>query len=171
MNPEGEALLRLLSLKQVLRKGWTRHLPITQVESVADHSYGVALLAWLLCPEALDRQRVLELALIHDLAEVVTGDLTPSDGVPAEAKKQQERGALAELLSCFTAQPRALELLEEYHREATAEARFVKAVDKLDMSLQSVAYQRCHEADLSEFRESARLRLEESGLREWVRGL
>lgn len=159
-----EALLRLLSLKSVLRKGWTRHLPVEQVESVADHSYGVALLAWLLSPPNIDRGRVIELALLHDLAEAITGDLTPADGVPTEIKREGEKRALSALLEDFPSHDSALSLLQEYQEGATPEARFVKALDKLDMSLQSVLYQREHGGDLSEFRESARARLEEAGM-------
>ena len=159
-----EAVLRLLSLKSVPRKGWTRYLPVEQVESVADHSYGVALLAWLLSPPDIDRGRVIELALLHDLAEAITGDLTPADGVPEEIKREGERRALSALLEDFPSHDSGLALLHEYQEGATPEARFVKALDRLDMSLQSVLYQREHGADLSEFRESARARLREAGL-------
>jgi putative hydrolase of HD superfamily len=161
-------LLRLLGLKEVPRKGWTRH-PIPRVESVADHSYGAALLAWLLCPSELDRARVLELALLHDLAEVVTGDLIPADGVPDEVKKSEERDALEELLRGFPARERALELLQEYQAQNTAEARHVKAMDRLDMALQSQAYEQAHGVDLKEFRESAHPVLERAGLLDWLK--
>ena len=78
-----ESLLRLLALKGVQRKGWTRFpIPDAAVESVADHSYGVALLVLLLCPSKLDRAKAVEIALLHDLAEVATGDIIPSEGVP-----------------------------------------------------------------------------------------
>src|SRR4051794_15354555 len=67
-------------LKEIPRTGWLdRGILAEETESVADHSYGVALLAWLLAPDALDRGRVVELALIHDLAEAVVGDVTPYD--------------------------------------------------------------------------------------------
>jgi putative hydrolase of HD superfamily len=164
-----ERLLKLLGLKKVLRKGWTRHpIPAAQVESVADHSYGVGLLAWLLCPPELDRSKILELALLHDLAEVVTGDLTPADAVPDEVKRQAEREALEALLEGFAAAPRAGALLREYQQASSPEARWVKAIDKLDMSLQSLAYERDHGGDLSEFRASARGALEQSGLLDWL---
>ena len=72
-----EALGRL---KEVPRTGWLdRGIPVGETESVADHSFGVALLGWLLAPDELDRARVVELALIHDLAESVVGDVTPYD--------------------------------------------------------------------------------------------
>ncbi len=165
--PDATSLRRLLGLKEVLRTGWTRH-PIPRVESVADHSYGVMLLCWLLCPEGLDRGRVLEIALLHDLAEVVTGDLTPADGVANEVKTSDERAALSDLLDGFPGAGRGGEWLLEYQRQSSPEARFVKAVDKLDMALQSQIYEVAFGCDLEEFRVSARPLLQQSGLGEWT---
>ncbi len=66
------------SLKETPRTGWLdRGIPAEDTESVADHSFGVALLAWLLAPEELDRAGVVELAMVHDLAEAAGGDITP----------------------------------------------------------------------------------------------
>lgn len=162
---KAESLLRVLGLKQVLRQGWTRHpiLPAA-VESVADHSYGTCLLAWLLCPPELDRVRVLEMALLHDLAEVVTGDLVPADGVPQDVKQRDEQAALADLLQGLPVQSRGLDLQREYQAQLSAEARFVKAMDRLDMALQSRLYERDFPVDLQEFRDSARPVLERAGL-------
>jgi putative hydrolase of HD superfamily len=71
-------------LKRVPRQGWLdRGVPPLDVESVADHSLGVALLAWMAALEAraagadLDPARVLTRALIHDLPEAEIGDWTP----------------------------------------------------------------------------------------------
>jgi putative hydrolase of HD superfamily len=160
----GDSLLRLLSLKSVLRQGWTRHpIPPAAIESVADHSYGVALLAWVLCPDGLDREAVMELALLHDLAEAITGDLTPADNVPVVEKRRSEQLALGHLLDGHPVQDKALGRLAEYSHQSSPEARFVKAMDKLDMALQSLAYEGHYGVDLSEFRESARAVLQASG--------
>lgn len=81
-------LLRLAQqvqrLKRVPRQGWLdRGVSPLATESVADHSMGVALLAWMSAIEAqsagadLDPARVLMLALIHDLPEAEIGDWTP----------------------------------------------------------------------------------------------
>lgn len=162
-------LLRLLALKGVLRKGWTRFpIPTEAVESVADHSYGVSLLVCLLCPPELDRGKALEMSLLHDLAEVVTGDIIPSDGVPEDIKAKDELSALSSLLEPFGWSEAGLRLLGEYQSQSSPEARFVKAVDKLDMALQSLAYERDFELNLEEFRESARAALTKSGLGVWL---
>src|SRR5688500_16712316 len=74
------------ALKLTPRTGWIdRGVKPLLAESVADHSLGVALLAWVAAIErhaegaTLDPQRVLTLALLHDLAEAETGDWPPYD--------------------------------------------------------------------------------------------
>jgi putative hydrolase of HD superfamily len=76
------------ALKALPRTGWLdRGVAPPLAESVADHSFGVALLAWLSAVErqaagaSLDPCRVLLLALAHDLAEAETGDIAPYDPV------------------------------------------------------------------------------------------
>lgn len=59
-------------------------------ESVADHSYRAAVLAMAL-PPGLDRDRCVKMALLHDLAESMVGDITPSCGVTTEEKHGRER--------------------------------------------------------------------------------
>jgi putative hydrolase of HD superfamily len=171
ITPEQLAKARhLLRLKTVLRAGWSRHdIPEGQVESVADHSYGVALLSLLFCPPELDRAKVLELAVLHDLAEVQTGDLTPHDGVPAEEKRAREVRAAAQLLKELPNTDELLERFDEYLDGASAEARWVKAVDKLEMSLQSLNYEDDFAVELREFRESSAGALRELGV-DWLEG-
>jgi putative hydrolase of HD superfamily len=91
MKSEADAAAGLLllaqqvqRLKRVPRQGWLdRGVSPLDAESVADHSLGVALLAWMAALEAraggadLDPARVLALALVHDLPEAEIGDWTP----------------------------------------------------------------------------------------------
>ncbi len=83
----------LAALKALPRTGWSdRGVNAVIVESVADHSLAVAILAWATALERvrdgedLDPQRVLLLALIHDLAESEVGDVPPYD--PANLPKR-----------------------------------------------------------------------------------
>jgi putative hydrolase of HD superfamily len=51
--------------------------------------------------------------------------------------------------------PEWLHLFEEYELGQSSEAKFVKQLDKLDMGLQAMIYQKKQDIDLSEFRTSA----------------
>jgi putative hydrolase of HD superfamily len=53
------------------------------VESIADHMYRMGIITMLCPPETgIDRDRCVKLALIHDMAEALVGDITPPDNVP-----------------------------------------------------------------------------------------
>src|SRR3989339_2211175 len=66
-------------LKGLKRTGWV-YKNIPDPESVAEHSFRTAILALVLADELkADKERLVKMALIHDLAESITGDLTPWD--------------------------------------------------------------------------------------------
>lgn len=134
---EALALLsRATELKHVDREGWKR-VGITAPESVAAHSYGVALAALLLAPPELNKEKLLAMALLHDLAEIEVGDITPHDGVSREMKHAREHAAMRELLVSF---PHLLALFEEAEAGNSEEARFLHALDKLDMRVTAERY-------------------------------
>ncbi|MFL5542881.1 MAG: HD domain-containing protein [Longimicrobiaceae bacterium] len=86
-------------LKDTPRAGWALR-GVERPESVADHSWRTALLALVLARRAdppLDRERAVALALAHDLAEALVGDITPYDGISADEKRRREREAMARL--------------------------------------------------------------------------
>ena len=155
-----------MALKHVLRQGWIDR-GVSSVESVADHSWSVAMLAWFLAAERdeLDRHRVLLLGLVHDLPESQAGDTTPLDehrdsqgqidpqhftsavhysDSTSTAKRQREISALEQMLRPLS--PEVAEEISdawhEYDREESPEARFVKQVDKLETVIQAVRYRR-----------------------------
>lgn len=144
-----------MALKHLLRAGWVRS-DVSAPESVAAHSWGMAILAMKLCSDELDRSRVIEMCIIHDLPEVVVGDLTPYDDV--SNKSEEERMAMLELA------PNWIELFDEYEAGISAEARFVKYLDKLDMAMMANLYQDEQGLDLSEFIASARETIGETDL-------
>ena len=149
-----EELLTLLQLKDIDRTGWVR-AGVENPESVAAHSWGMAVLALRLCPEQLDLSKVLSMCLVHDIAEIVVGDLTPHDDIRGEEKHRLEREAMMKIA------PQWVGLFDEYEQGKTEEAQFVKTMDKLDMGLQAMHYQQ-QSLDLSEFIKSAQSRTDES---------
>jgi putative hydrolase of HD superfamily len=75
------------------------------------------------------------------LGEVYVGDLTPQDAVDRDAKIAMERDAVNKILGPL---PNAAALIadwEEYEAQASAEARFVKDIDRLEFALQAAQYQ------------------------------
>jgi putative hydrolase of HD superfamily len=153
------AYLRWSHLKQLYRQGWLRRgIEPGRCESVADHSFAVALLALTIAdahyPE-LNREKVLRLALLHDLAEVYAGDVTPADGVTREEKHCSEAAALQCVLGDLAGGGSYAADWEEYEEGATPEARLVREVDRLEMGLQAAVYERQTGIDLGEFTVSA----------------
>ncbi|KAF8042027.1 hypothetical protein BT93_A0586 [Corymbia citriodora subsp. variegata] len=84
-------------LKTTKRKGWINQ-GIDGPESIADHMYRMALMA-LIADDlpGLDRERCIKIAIVHDIAEAIVGDITPADGVPKAEKSRREQAALDEM--------------------------------------------------------------------------
>ncbi len=124
-------------LKTVTRTAWTSE---GGRESTAEHTWRLGLFALSLRPwfPELDFERVLAIALVHDLGEALHGDIAAPAQAGSPPKAEQERRDLTALLAPAPAAVRArfLALWEEYEAAATPEARFVKAVDKLETLLQ-----------------------------------
>jgi len=147
-------------LKQLFRQGWlTRNVPPERCESVAEHSFGVAVTALLLAeihfPE-LNILKVLRMALIHDLGEVYAGDIIPSHQVPREEKYKLEKESMKRVFCCLPNSDNYLNLWEEFEQGASPEAQFVRQIDKLEMALQASVYQHQQVENLAEFYHSAR---------------
>lgn len=165
-------LLHANHLKGVRRAGWVRN-GVADAESVADHAWGVALLAVLLTPAELDRERVLALATVHDLAETITGDITPHDNITPDDKRACEQGAM-EKLSGLAGSEELQQLWREYSDGASAEARFVHELDALEMAAQAIAYEtagRLGSEDCDRFIRSASVRISSPSLQAQLNAL
>ncbi|QRK11854.1 HD domain-containing protein [Archangium violaceum] len=159
-----EAYFELNHLKQLFRQGWLRvGLSRENCESVAEHSFGVALLCLFLAdsyfPEA-DATKVVRIALLHDLGEAYVGDITPHDPVSREEKYQRERDAVERILAKLPRGAEYLALWEEYEHGTSFEARLVRQVDRLEMGLQATIYEHQGAGDLSQFFASVHKALE-----------
>src|SRR5712692_4387875 len=147
-------------LKGEPRKGWQNKVH-GRVESVADHSFAVALLALFEGERrGYDLEKILRLALIHDLEEAIIGDLTPRDKArrgPIRVRRDREI-AIRELLSKLPAKRRAsyLKLWTDLRERQSKEARLVHQLDKLEMAFQANAYgKRTGQRKMRDFYESA----------------
>ncbi|KAL8106004.1 uncharacterized protein LOC141677879 [Apium graveolens] len=142
------------SLKTTKRKGWINH-GIKGPESIADHMYRMALMALIAGDNSgVNRERCIKLALVHDIAEAIVGDITPSDGVPKVEKSRMEQAALNEMCKVLGGGMRADEIQElwaEYENNSSIEANLVKDFDKVEMILQALEYETEHGMVLDEF--------------------
>jgi len=147
-----DLLLEAQTLDRIPRSGFVLR-GVTDPESVAEHTWHVLFLVWALGPriEGIDVGRAMEIALIHDLAELRIGDLprTSVHYFPKGAKKAAEAAAMADILAPLPAHSR--DLFEEYEHGETPEARFVKSCDKLQLMLKVTMYERWGDGALAEF--------------------
>ena len=131
-----------LELKKVPRKGWKSKVSIEHPESVADHSYGTAIMAMVLSDlQKLDTQKILKMALLHDLAETITGDFMPEE-ISKENKITSERDAMKEILSKLPINiaEEYNEIWQEYLQANTKESTLLHDVDKMEMAIQAAKY-------------------------------
>ena len=162
-------------LKQLYRQGWLlRGVPIERCESVAEHSFGVALLSLFLADSyfpQFDKAKIISMALIHDFGEIYAGDITPSDNVQASEKQDLERQSVVKVFQKLANGSTYIELWEEYERGESPEARFVRQIDRLEMGLHASVYSRQNLIDPSGFFTSAMRALQEPQLQSILKDL
>ena len=150
-----ELFLELQLLDRIPRSGYVLR-GVAEPESVTEHCWHVLFLVWALGERVpgLDVAHAVELALVHDLAELRVGDLPRTAGryFPEGAKQAAEAAAIAEVLAPLP--ERARRLYAEYQEGATLEARLVKACDKLQLLLKVAVYESWGSGALAEFWEN-----------------
>ena len=165
-------------LKRTPRTGWTKYPEITsQVESVADHSFRIALMAFVFGLQqqqgegSLDVQKLVTIALVHDISESIVGDITPHCGISKEEKNRLEVEAMQKLKHALgdVAGETIEALWLEYENGSSREARVVKELDKLEMLLQASEYENEYkDVDLTEFYSSCDGSFKSESGKRWV---
>ena len=146
-------------LKKVKRAGWVKKAGITQeCESVADHSYRMAIIAMRLGLEQdLDVAKLVRMCLIHDLSESLLGDKMPEEKKSFRAHREEEDKVMRRMLENLPRKSGSV-LLKDWQEllvSKTKEARLAWQIDKLEMTLQAEDYIRMgyDRKKLSEFRQ------------------
>jgi putative hydrolase of HD superfamily len=160
-------LIEVQRLKRLDRTGWTLRGLANGTESVAAHSFGVTVAAMFLGDEIkargvnLDLEKVLRMALLHDLAETRVGDL-PRTAVTyfgKEARRRAEMNAFADVIKATADNAAGYRAIyEEYETRETLEAQVVKAADIIDLLIQALALERGGAKGLDEFWEVTKLK-------------
>ncbi len=162
-------LLEINKLKTTKRTGWIVE-GVESPESVADHSFGMTMLAYLLGSKRgdLDINKAMKMALIHDIGESQTGDLLEDwklkvhkgrtdmlgkeHGLTNDEKHEIEKkefGKLTKLVDLGGEE--IFDLFMEFEKQETREAVFVRSLDKLEMLIQAIVYEKDQDVEITWF--------------------
>ena len=163
-------LLKVINLKKEKRTPY-KWLGIKNPETIAQHNFRVALMAWLFAKDVFSSEtveRVIETAIFHDLPQAETGDMTPYWGIlpkddskkaetlgrwlrmpkkkkeKKEKKRQaKEKKALLSIIKPLSAEKRKtiLNLWLTYQKFCLAEGKFVREIEEIETLLQALSYQ------------------------------
>lgn len=179
-----EFLLNAGKLKMTMRRGWVlrnvtdiKHFESTncnkpRVESVADHSWRIGLMTTLIQDKSLDKGKMCQMGLIHDIAECITGDFTPVCNVSKEEKVKLEKEALTSLVKTLPNENNISSLWNEYEDRITKESQTVKDLDLIEMVLQAFEYELASpEKNLQEFFDSIENKIKHPEVISWEKSL
>ncbi|XP_063522622.1 5'-deoxynucleotidase HDDC2 isoform X5 [Pongo pygmaeus] len=117
--------------------------------------YRMAVMAMVIKDDRLNKDRCVRLALVHDMAECIVGDIAPADNIPKEEKHRREEEAMKQITQLLPEDLRKelyelweigswihkLDHTQEYETQSSAEAKFVKQLDQCEMILQASEYE------------------------------
>lgn len=159
MEDNLDFILKAASLKDTDREGWVLR-GVEDYESVADHSWSTALLCLTYHSEVdgISLEKTLKIAIIHDIAELETGDFAQriheeERGFSQDEKQVKEQEAIQNL-SSLTGNLELESLWEEYEHRSTLEAKFVSDMSLIDQCLQAVVYEKGDRYDPNEMNEN-----------------
>lgn len=133
-------------MKKIPRTGWINH-GLINVESIAEHSYRTAVIAYILSLDLkCNSEKLIKMAMVHDMSEIITGDIVFEHGLLVDPKKQlkkeeMEKEALQRLSLITPSGNEMFKLWQEYNEQKTAEAQLLKQIDKLEMAIQALEYE------------------------------
>ena len=140
-------------LKNVIRSGWKDwNVKRDRVESIAEHIYGVQMLAIAMYSEYeydIDIFKVIYMLAIHELGETIIGDLTPFEITKSE-KIEIEHKAVHNILSKLLKSQEIEDLFLEFDAKETKESIFAHQCDRLECDLQCKLYDEEHCVDLND---------------------
>lgn len=168
-----DLMLKFAELKATARTGWNMKFApesrfktrkVDGAESVADHSWSVAIFALLMADRLkLDGLKIVWMALVHDVAESVTLDIVTAtlDGeerarVEKEKRRKEDEAMRQIFLPMGEWGKKSYALWLEYESGTSPEARLLKQIDKIEVCIQAHVYSEGgHRVNPKEFFDSA----------------
>lgn len=140
-------------LKNVIRTGWKDwNVKAERLESVAEHIYGVQMLALAMNSEFhydINIMKVLYMLAVHELEEIYIVDLTLFQ-ISSSQKMLLGHEAVSKVLGNLIKKEEIQEIIEEFDARITKEAKFAYYCDKLECDLQSKIYDEMNLIDLND---------------------
>lgn len=133
-------------LKRAIRTGWVLR-GVRNVESVSDHCWRMSVMSYFADGWGISRDYAMRMALVHDLAEALVGDIPREDTtILPEDKHVAEKNALLKMLEPLRGvaddiADQIFNIWLEYDAGESPTALFVKDMDKLEMIMQAVEYE------------------------------
>lgn len=119
------------------------------LENDAMHIFKLSFLVMMITPylkTPVDYTKMLEMALVHDIAESKTGDYTAANQIAhpelKEEKQKKEARAIKEIKKLLPSplDKKIYQIYQEYEKKETTEAKIVSVLDKLEANLQANQY-------------------------------
>ena len=159
-----------VNLKKISRQGWIDKLSLDNPESVADHSYSMAVISMVISDLGnYNSEKIIKMVLLHDLAESKIGDYIPEQ-LSKEKKIELENNAFNEIIKNLPdlIKSQYLQIWQEYQENNSIESKLVHQIDKLEMVLQANIYKKDGHSQekLESFFESAKIDIIDPKLKE-----
>lgn len=139
-------------LKNIIRTGWKNwNVHSDRIESVAEHIYSTQMLALAMHSEYnydIDIKKIIMMLAVHELEEIIIGDLTYLD-ISKEEKVKIGHDAVENILSNLSSKDEIKNLIIEFDERKSKEAIFAYYCDKLECDLQSKIYDEKNFVDLN----------------------
>ncbi len=158
------------NLKKISRQGWIDKLSLDNPESVADHTYSMAVIGMVISDlENYNSEKIIKMILLHDLAESKIGDFTPEQ-LNKEKKNELENNVFNKIIKNLPnlIKSQYLQIWQEYQENTSLESKLVHQIDKLEMALQAKIYKNDGHSQkkLESFFESAKIDITDPKLKE-----
>ena len=164
-----DLIKKIGKIKRIRRSGWVRE-NIPDPESVADHSYRVAVMAMIFGKHLnTDVDKLIKMILLHDLGEGTIGDKVVERGVRVDSKSREKKDkeeveTIRQMFSSIENGNSFAQLQEESSRMQTREAKILKQLERLEMAVQALEYEEEYGKDLTEFFDNASMHINEEYL-------